>query len=125
MTNGKAIAEGGSMTITWRRTEITRDLLRCDLCGEQADALHFLSDGHYPDVRDAEASEGVQVAFSCPLHDAGGYWVSLDRWYGPEREMDWHSHIGGKLWGLAALCALGDREHALLREAAAADQRAT
>jgi hypothetical protein len=107
------------MTITWHRVELTRDLLRCDLCGKQADALHFLSDGEYPNVHDRDAHEGVEAVLSCPEHDAGGYWMTLDRWL--DEEEDFPDHVRQKLWGCAALFAWSVRVEQALREAAERD----
>lgn len=106
----------------WKRTKVTVDLLRCDLCGEQADALHFLSPrGTYPDVSSDEI-EDMQCVFSCPKHEAsGGYMIDLTRWF-EEGYEHWREHLEEKRWGRSALFAWSVREEDLLHEAAEAER---
>jgi hypothetical protein len=59
----------------WRRTRLTRDLIRCDLCGKKADTVHFLTDGQYPGTGGAD--DQIEAVFACPDHDAGGTTSSL------------------------------------------------
>jgi hypothetical protein len=57
--------------VNWRRTQLTRDLIRCDLCGNQADTVHFVTEGGYPRGEGADAE--VEAVFACAAHDAGPY----------------------------------------------------
>jgi hypothetical protein len=104
----------------WRRTELTRDLIRCDLCGEKADTVHFLTDGQYPAT--GGNNENVEAVFACPQHDAGGYHVELDRWFSKEAIPN---HIAQKTWGRAALAAIDGRFDQILRAAADSDRKTT
>lgn len=104
--------------VDWRRTDLTPDLIRCDLCGAKADTIHFLADGRYPGT-DGE-DDDVEAVFACPKHDAGGYHVELDHWFGKEGTRE---HIGEKTWGVAALGAVDDRFDQILRDAAESDRK--
>jgi hypothetical protein len=105
--------------VEWRRTELTRDLIRCDNCGKKADTVHFLTDGDYPGK--GEKNDDVQAVFACPKHDAGGYHVELGRWFDPKE--NFQTHIGQKAWGKAALGAIHTRFDQILRDAAEADRK--
>jgi hypothetical protein len=96
--------------VHWRRTKLTRDLIRCDLCGEKADTIHFVTDGDYPgsDGRDDQ----VEVVFGCPKHDAGGYHIELKRWFNPEEGV--REHIDQKTRGQAGVAAADRRFDRLL-----------
>ena len=101
--------------ISWKVTrEVVASDLKCDLCGKQADSLHFI-----PYVIECK-----QVVFACPDHCPvpEGYWVSLERWFS---EPDWYDHIGpkGNGQGWDALGLLSDRFNAIKR-ALAADVKA-
>jgi hypothetical protein len=74
--------------VKWRVTrEVEKQDIRCDLCGAPADTLHFV-----PYVIECE-----QVIFACPGHAPvpEGYWLDLDRWFGPEGEQ-LHDHVARK-----------------------------
>lgn len=103
----------------WRRTDLTRELIRCDLCGKKADTVHFLTDGDYPGKGGKD--DQVKAVFACPQHDAGGYHVELDRWFNPKERFP--QHIGEKSWGEAALAAVNGRFSQILRDAAEADRK--
>jgi hypothetical protein len=77
----------------WRRTDLTRNLIRCDLCGAKAESVHFLSDGDYP----GKSGDAVEAVFACPKHDAGGYHVEFDRWFDPGENFP--QHIAQKFSG--------------------------
>ena len=82
----------------WRTTAPVAELpYVCDLCGEPADSVHFL-----PWVTRAE-----HIAFACPNHDPGGYWLRLRVLFADKRAM--LSHIGGKNGGDHALALLAER----------------
>ena len=110
-----------AVNVNWRRTELRRSHIRCDLCGDEADTLHFLTEGGYPKVETEGDWEGVEVAFACPKHDAGGYWVHLDRWY--DQAERFPDHIREKSWGAAALWAIAIREEDIQRAAALSDAK--
>jgi hypothetical protein len=90
---------------------LTRDIkaadIKCDMCGAQADTLHFV-----PYITECEL-----VVFACPAHDPEpeGYWTTLDRWF---TEADWLAHIREKQNGSMALACLYTRFHQLKRELA-------
>src|SRR4051794_34687040 len=100
------------MTPTWRRTELTRELIRCDLCGKRADTVHFVTDGGYPGT--GSNDEEVEAVFACPQHDAGGYYMDLDRWFNSKEAVP--EHIAEKTWGRAALAAIGGRFDKMVRD---------
>lgn len=104
----------------WRRTELTRDLIRCDLCRERADTAHFHTDGGYPKVGGND--DRVEVVFACPKHDADGYWIALDDWFNPDRDVS--NKIEAKTWGRAGVEAINVRFARILRDAAEADRNA-
>jgi len=64
--------------------------LRC-LCGDPADALHFVDKepGHYP-----RSGEDVVIVYSCKSHDWDGYMITFDRLF----ECNWDRHLDGKNW---------------------------
>jgi hypothetical protein len=99
---------------------VTRDLIRCDLCGKKADTVHFLTDGQYPGTGGAD--DQVGAVFACPDHDAGGYHVELARWFDPQEGLP--EHIAEKTWGQAALAAVDRRIDQIRREAAESDRKA-
>lgn len=107
------------MAPTWRRTELTRDLIRCDLCGKKADTVHFVTDGQYPGT--GQNDDRVEAVFACPQHDAGEYHVELDRWFDSKEGMP--EHIGEKTWGRAALAAIDSRFNQMMRDAADSDRK--
>src|SRR5450755_191659 len=94
--------------VSWRVTrELQPEDIHCDLCGEQADSMHFV-----PYVIDCKA-----VVFACPDHNPvpDGYSIELKRWYGPEAELDFPDHIAekgsrGNGDGVYALAILSERE---------------
>lgn len=89
---------------TWMATTAERDLdYRCDFCGEKADALHFVPWIGPEGTRTATR----EVLFSCPEHDAGGYWVALSRWFDPRERFD--EHVERKAGGLEALALYSER----------------
>jgi hypothetical protein len=105
--------EGSAPMTVWTTTTPAKDLdYRCDLCGEPADALHFV-----PWVMDCE-----EVLFSCSKHDAGGYWVEFKHWFDPEERFPRHVAQKGERDdpgnGGHALFLLGVRQDALRVEAA-------
>jgi hypothetical protein len=104
--------------VNWRRTKLTRDLFLCDLCGKEATAIHFVTDGRYPHVRDGAQ---VDAVFACADHDAGGWWTELDRWMDPKGESQ--DHVGAKVWGQSALEAYEGRVNQILNQAAVADRK--
>jgi hypothetical protein len=57
-----------SRTPSWRRTgPLSVADFKCDLCGSEADTVHF-----WPWVVECE-----QVLFACSTHDPGGYWTEI------------------------------------------------
>jgi hypothetical protein len=122
------------MSVVWRRTELTADLLRCDLCGEEADTIHLhgvsacgmemcraaRERGCHPEDAYLETNP-VQAVFSCSAHDAGGeYGFSVARWFADDQP-PFAEHLEEKLWCWHALCALQARFDTLLQEAARLD----
>ena len=104
---------------------VTRDVkpkdIRCDLCGKQADTIHFL-----PWV--AGPRECQQVAFACPGHvpEEQGYMVTVADWFAPaKRSRKGHAipttpeHIEQKINGDVALGRLDDRFREIRRKLAA------
>lgn len=102
----------------WSRTQLTRGLIRCDLCGRRADTIHFLTDGEYPQGEGLEAR--VEAVFACPAHDAGGYTADLDRWL--DGSTGFAQRVGEQTWGPAALAAVNARFDGLLRKATEGDR---
>lgn len=75
---------------TWRRTSpVTPDQLKCDLCLEPANTVHWLP---YAD------DEATQVLFACPSHDPGGYWLPVTEVLRNDGiiDRDTAKHIDGK-----------------------------
>lgn len=83
--------------------------LRCD-CGAAGDSVHLVGAdgvaddpmwlvGEEPEVnrrRWPSTRDGVVARVCCKEHDAGGYWISIDRLVdGWER---WLDHLGSKTW---------------------------
>jgi hypothetical protein len=95
----------------WRELkELSAELFRCDLCGEQATTIHLVP---------WCGNECERALFACAIHDPGGYWFDLDRWLGGERDdfrrhlekkVDWRQTSAERPGGLALLL---DREHEL------------
>jgi hypothetical protein len=95
----------------WRELkELSAELFRCDLCGEQATTIHLVP-------WCGNACE--QALFACAIHDPGGYWFPLQRWLGYrddwlrhlDEKVDWRRTTAERPGGLALLL---DRENALL-----------
>jgi len=86
---------------------------KCDLCGAQADAVHFFFDYAKPE-------EDADAIFGCAEHDPGGRWFYLRDLLKPRENGEHHmvDHIAGKTWGLSALAALEDRIDDIRRELA-------
>jgi hypothetical protein len=82
--------------VTWSYTRGTPEMLRCDLCGEQADTIHICFD-----------DDNIEVVFACPAHDPGGYWIEVQRWFA--ETLDWINHLGEKDWGFEAIRKLAVR----------------
>jgi hypothetical protein len=77
----------------------------CDTCGTRADACHLL-----PWVTNVE-----RVSFTCPDHDDGGYWFSLDRIW-PSDGYGIVRHIAeSKRGGYHALALMFERLEAFAR----------
>lgn len=86
------------MSIEWRTTTPVAALpYTCDLCGSPADSAHFL-----PWITRVSA-----VAFACPEHDPGGYWVRLRELFTDGRDLV--RHISDKDDGDLALSLLAER----------------
>lgn len=91
------------------RLELRPELLSCDLCGRQAVAASFASDGaSYPAPR-----APVRALFACRRHSHGGYEIDL----GQLAESGTISHLVSKRWGIHAVAALRDRLEAADDEA--------
>jgi hypothetical protein len=108
------------MTVTvWHELkELSAELFRCDLCGEQATTIHLVP---------WCGSQCEQALFACAIHDPGGYWFDLDRWLGDEHDdlkrhldekVDWRRANAERPGGLALLL---EREHALMHPVARAE----
>lgn len=94
------------MTVVWRETgEPKIEQYRCDLCGEQADTIHFV-----PWVKTPK-----QALFACPEHDPGGYWFRLKEWMNEADRKRWIEHLDGKTDGPEALALLFDRMNEMQR----------
>lgn len=96
---------------------ITLKDIKCDLCGKQADTLHFL-----PWVAGPRPCE--EVKFACKDHDPGGYWLDLtgrEGWF--TKPEHWAEHIGQKVEGWQALAALDERFHEIKRQLAERDAK--
>lgn len=93
------------------------DDLKCDVCGETADTIHFL------DVEDGTYPKGgpVTVRFACADHDFGLYFVDVARFVDRKREESFATHIARKDWGLYGLAALRDRLWEIERDRKIAD----
>lgn len=95
--------------------EITADSYRCDLCGEQADTIHFVPwvTGTIL-IRPGEQehdSDCKKCLFACPRHDPGGYHFELDVWLDPAQHDRMARHLDEK--GGLALARLYEREDAM------------
>lgn len=103
--------------VVWREwRELTSDLFRCDLCGEQATTIHLV-----PWCGD----ECERALFACEIHDPGGYWLNVADWIGDRDK--WVRHLEEKLDPRRSvaehpggLCLLLDREDELRRPVVAA-----
>jgi hypothetical protein len=103
---------------------MTPDLYRCDLCGEQADTVHFLRgnaelydhEDRGPNVEAIESGD-AKVMFACPEHDCGGYGLPLKEW----ETDDTQDHLKDKVWGWTFLFGMELRQNALLHDAAELD----
>lgn len=95
------------MNVVWRTTgEPKVEQYRCDLCGEQADTIHFVPWGR---------TKPERALFACPEHDPGGYWLPLKDWVDEAGHERWIEHLDRKADGPEALALLFDRMDAMRR----------
>ena len=106
---------------------ITREIkpkeIKCDLCGKQADTIHFL-----PWVAGEKPCE--EVKFACPDHntDPQGYMITIADWFAPAKSTrsgrlmpTTAEHIEQKINGWQALSVLDDRFREIKRRLAERD----